>query len=457
MRFNALEKSYVMNDEMEDRQGYLDAYGAHNHAVIHGSLEENEGLNGNCQTRQSSSPNELDEQELQNQNQISSSPSEDDDELNNGEDNNLGEPDFTKPDEEHGDDVFYNEDEQEPSPIEKERDENGDGAAYDDSRRTLKRKSMASILTPTSGEPSKKTKKKSNNVWNAKTSKKGGKKNKVTSNNVAISKDLAFITAVHRVPDKADDSSNMKICLSKVNKAERIELSEDRLTAGSTKGYRMVRATRGVVDGAWYFEIKIVYLGATGHTRLGWCTEKSDIQAPVGYDRNSYGYRDVDGSKVHKAVREPYGDGPYAEGDVIGIYISLPDGAKYVPDPPQYAYYKGQLHSVSSTNSTSEEEPQVVPGSKIMFYKNGVCQGAAFQDLTGGKYYPAASMYTLPNEPSCKVTFNFGTTFEFFPEDFGDNPKPRAMYEAPFSGFDGKPIQQGESDDAKSQSLQMKL
>lgn len=38
-----------------------------------------------------------------------------------------------------------------------------------------------------------------------------------------------------------------------------MELSDDRLTAGSTKGYRMVRATRGVVEGAWYYEIKVTF------------------------------------------------------------------------------------------------------------------------------------------------------------------------------------------------------
>lgn len=45
----------------------------------------------------------------------------------------------------------------------------------------------------------------------------------------------------------------------KVYKAEKVELSEDRMSAGSTKGYRMVRATRGVAEGAWYYEIKVIF------------------------------------------------------------------------------------------------------------------------------------------------------------------------------------------------------
>ncbi|CAL5350837.1 unnamed protein product [Camellia sinensis] len=77
-------------------------------------------------------------------------------------------------------------------------------------------------------------------------------------------------------------------------------------------------------------------------------------------------------------------------------------------------------------------------GSEISFFKNGICQGVAFQDLYGGRYYPAASMYTLPNQPNCVVKFNFGPDFEFFPEAFGDRAVPRPMIEVPYHGYDGK-------------------
>lgn len=74
-------------------------------------------------------------------------------------------------------------------------------------------------------------------------------------------------------------------------KAEKVELSADKMQASSEKGYRMVRATRGISEGAWYFEIIVQDLGKTGHTRLGWSTWKGDLQAPVGFDTNSYAYR----------------------------------------------------------------------------------------------------------------------------------------------------------------------
>ncbi|KAI3461127.1 hypothetical protein Pfo_017790 [Paulownia fortunei] len=289
----------------------------------------------------------------------------------------------------------------------------------------------------------KKSKKKSKDVWTT-TSRKGKKKTKHASNNNHNSKsgtngdaaDKVLITPIPRFPDKNDDSPDLKICLSKVYKAEKVELSEDRLRAGSTKGYRMARATRGVTEGAWYFEIKVVHLGETGHTRLGWSTDKGDLQAPVGYDGNSFGYRDIDGSKVHKALREKYGEEGYKEGDVIGFYINLPDGGSYVPNPPRLVWYKGQRYVCAP--DAKEDPPKVLPGSEISFFKNGICQGVAFRDLYGGHYYPAASMYTLPNQPNCVVKFNFGPDFETFPVDFGGRPVPRPMIEVPYQGYDGR-------------------
>ncbi|XAR54298.1 hypothetical protein NMG60_11029361 [Bertholletia excelsa] len=293
----------------------------------------------------------------------------------------------------------------------------------------------AKRMTTNSASTAKKSKKKGNNVWTKSNSRKGKKKAK-NNNQAAQAEETVLITPIPRFPDKTDDTPDMKICLSKVYKAEKVELSDDRSSAGSTKGYRMVRATRGVVEGAWYFEIKVVKLGETGHTRLGWTTEKGDLQAPVGYDANSFGYRDIDGSKIHKALREKYGEEGYLEGDVIGFYINLPEGSLYAPKPHQLVWYKGQRYVCAPDGK--EDPPKVVPGSEISFFKNGVCQGVAFQDFCGGRYYPAASMYTLPNQPNCVVKFNFGPDFEFFPEDFGERPVPRPMVEVPYHGYDGK-------------------
>lgn len=286
----------------------------------------------------------------------------------------------------------------------------------------------------------KKAKKRPVNVWAKTSSRKGGKKNskngsqqnpKSVPQENSAKENCVYLTPANKNQDKIEDGPDLPVVLSKFHKAERIDLSDDRLSAGSTKGYRMVRATRGVTDGAWYFEILVEKLGQTGHTRLGWSTQKGEIQAPVGFDNNSYAYRDVDGSKVHMAIREPYGQ-PYVEGDVIGFYINLPHGAELAPKPAPLVSYRGQPYIVEE----KEDPRKVVPGSEIAFFRNGVIQGTAFKDISAGRYFPAASMYTLPNEPNCTVKFHFGPDFRFPPRDIGERPVPQAICCAPHCGMD---------------------
>ncbi|CAN6459827.1 unnamed protein product [Victoria cruziana] len=332
-----------------------------------------------------------------------------------------------------------------PKPEEEEDEEEEEEGGNKEKKNAQKRKSLSSLGTSgTESSAPKKPKKKYNNVWTKSGSRRWCRRNKSNGN---PSEEMVSIAPVQRFPDDARD---MKICLSKVYKAEKVELTEDRLSAGSCKGYRMVRATRGVVEGAWYFEIKVVHLGPTGHTRLGWTTEKGDLQAPVGYDGNSYGYRDIDGAKIHKALREKYGDEGYVEGDVIGCYINLPEGSLYAPKPPRFVWHKGQRYVYASEKI--EDPPQVIPGSRISFFRNGVCQGVAFTDMNGGRYYPAASMYTLPNQPNCVVRFNFGPDFERFPQDFGECPFPSPMIDAPYHGFDGEATENGDNAAENGQS-----
>jgi Set1/Ash2 histone methyltransferase complex subunit ASH2 len=91
-------------------------------------------------------------------------------------------------------------------------------------------------------------------------------------------------------------------------------------------------------------------------------------------------------------------------------------------------------------------------GSKICYFKNGVCQGIAFQDIPGGRYYPASSMYTLPNEPNCVVKFNFGPDFEYFPQDFCGLSIPQPMSEVPHQAYEVKDEQPVENSGAEKTS-----
>ncbi len=58
----------------------------------------------------------------------------------------------------------------------------------------------------------------------------------------------------------------------------------------------MVRATHGVHSGAYYWEAEILSVDKNSHVRIGWSTRQGVLQAPVGYDIYSFGYRDINGN-----------------------------------------------------------------------------------------------------------------------------------------------------------------
>ncbi|KAF9130724.1 hypothetical protein BGW39_002725, partial [Mortierella sp. 14UC] len=238
-------------------------------------------------------------------------------------------------------------------------------------------------------------------------------------------------------------------------------IDEECKTITTEKGFRMVRANCGVREGQWYYEVTIDrggeprYEGRDGaHVRLGWARREATLQAPVGFDAYSYGIRDTTGEKVHMSRVTPFGE-PFKTGDVIGLYISLP------PDGNEKSffkhrrlrrsfYFKGQLYFESvdysptkryiemaeyeatpiKTNIDKPIPPPTIPGSKIIIYKNGVCQGVMWQDLfstlpieqnakeldqlrfddgTLG-YYPVISVYR-----NGTATANFGPEFKYPP------------------------------------------
>lgn len=58
----------------------------------------------------------------------------------------------------------------------------------------------------------------------------------------------------------------------------------------------MIRATHGVHNGAYYWECQIGQSHDTNsHVRIGWSTRQGELQAPVGYDKYSFAYRDISG------------------------------------------------------------------------------------------------------------------------------------------------------------------
>ena len=140
----------------------------------------------------------------------------------------------------------------------------------------------------------------------------------------------------------------------------------------------------------------------TGHVRIGWSMRTGDLQAPVGYDQWSYGFRDILGSRIHRSRREDrWGGEPFGPGDIMGLCITMIDEEE-----------DGDASSSSAKGS----------GSHIRLFKNGqalghfeIVRGAkmggeAFTNIMPGTYYPAISSYM---GGSARV--NFGPHFVYPP------------------------------------------
>jgi len=70
----------------------------------------------------------------------------------------------------------------------------------------------------------------------------------------------------------------------------------------------------------WAGALLAVNLGGGGKLRFACrATSAAELNAPVGYDKHSYGYRSG-GDKVNQGRREPYGTA-FREGDVVGLYM----------------------------------------------------------------------------------------------------------------------------------------
>ncbi|XP_004564694.1 set1/Ash2 histone methyltransferase complex subunit ASH2 isoform X1 [Maylandia zebra] len=214
-----------------------------------------------------------------------------------------------------------------------------------------------------------------------------------------------------------------RVLLALHDRAPQLKISDDRLTVTGEKGYSMVRASHGVRKGAWYFEVSVDDMPPETAARLGWSQPLGNLQAPLGYDKFSYSWRSKKGTRFHQSIGKHYSSG-YSQGDTLGFFIELPEDtetAKALPDTykdkalikfKSYLYFEEKDYVDKAEKSLKPMSP-----SRMIFYKNGVNQGVAFENLFEGIYFPAISLYK-----SCTVSVNFGPHFKYPPKDVKYQP-----------------------------------
>lgn len=166
----------------------------------------------------------------------------------------------------------------------------------------------------------------------------------------------------------------------------KLQIKEEGMLVIGDKGYRTALASHGVKTGSWYYELQLN--NAQGAVRVGWGTEQTNLECPIGFDRYGYSMRSTDGCKFHQRAGEKYGSG-FGKGDVIGCLINLSEG------------------TVSARDDILPQN-RVLLGSSLVFFKNGECFGTAFKDLFNGCYFPAVALYMFAS-----VSLQFGPTFQF--------------------------------------------
>jgi len=263
----------------------------------------------------------------------------------------------------------------------------------------------------------------------------------------------------HATPCRTIESNPTSYRVSWEDRSPFIKVTKDGLGLAGGSGFRSARCNAPMREGKWYLEVKILNGGGDrlqpnclsvdeggktrkegAYVRLGWGRREATLNGPVGLDAYSYGYRDKTGEKVTLSRPRPYGK-PYASGDIVGMYISLPPrrvaNLKDAQDPahirreripidlkgqevfeileyPQFKEmstlmdYSGKSTQSSSvpsnagkksgpntgkppetTTKSSPTKPQqhlrplptLGSESKIAFFVNGECQGIGFQDL----------------------------------------------------------------------------
>ena len=214
------------------------------------------------------------------------------------------------------------------------------------------------------------------------------------------------------------------MCDHPTHSAPQMKIVNHGRTVFTDKGYRLSKATHGVWEGFWYYEVAIDE--HTGHTRyinskislgfqtndtfrLGWSQISGDLQAPCGYDQFSYAYRDSPGTLFHQSRKlntpHSYTEGYrklnllcrtrkrlqlsmvfYFEkepGDVLGVTIYL---------PPLSESNRLELdRRMWDPSSMRDYVPirvrplEPLKPSEVRFYKNGKDLGVAFSGINFGK------------------------------------------------------------------------
>ncbi|KAL6736077.1 hypothetical protein Aduo_006467 [Ancylostoma duodenale] len=211
------------------------------------------------------------------------------------------------------------------------------------------------------------------------------------------------------------------VSISPNDRAHELRVSDDQLTVTGFEGYRVARATHAVSKGTWYFEVNFLKQPEDSHIRIGWSQPLAVVQSCIGYNKLSYSWRSLKGTKFHDAIGKKYQFGGYKEGDVLGCLIHLPHNPvkpgpsnQWLPssykDLPLINFKHNYFYESHDEVADVLKSLEPLHGSRIEFFKNGKPCGVAFTDIYKGFYHPAVSLFK-----NATVRCNFGPKLQYLP------------------------------------------
>nr|CDJ88057.1 SPla RYanodine receptor SPRY and Beta-lactamase domain containing protein [Haemonchus contortus] len=194
------------------------------------------------------------------------------------------------------------------------------------------------------------------------------------------------------------------VTISPNDRAHELRVSDDQLTVTGFEGYRVARATHSVAKGTWYFEVNFLKQPDDSHIRIGWSQPLAVVQSCIGYNKLSYSWRSLKGTKFHDAIGKKYFPGGYKEGDILGCLIHLPHdpihpgpSSQYLPpsnkDLPLINFKHNYFYESHDEVADVVKALEPLKESRIEFFKNGKSCGVAFTDIYRGFYHPAISIF----------------------------------------------------------------
>ena len=191
-------------------------------------------------------------------------------------------------------------------------------------------------------------------------------------------------SAIEIYPDLDNPKSAPKISSESTHTAPQCRISPNGMSVTNPAGYRMAKATHGVWNGNWYYEVKFE---KSGSCRIGWSQISGDLQAPCGYDQFSYSFRSSPGSLFHCAREHPAPEAykvGYQVGDVLGCVIYLPDVESELEVDERLLARLWDPERTESYMPFQTVAMIKVPKSRIEYYLNGKPLGTAFTNIYQG-------------------------------------------------------------------------